>query len=247
MYRNEALTAVILDLDGTLVDSNDAHAMAWLEALREAGFKQTSFERIRPLIGLGTDRLLPHAAGVSAQSTEGRHIVENRARIFSKRYLPGVRPFPNVRQLLERMKRQGLKLVVATSAGPDEALALLWVAGVPDLLDDAVTGSDVARTKPDPDLIELALSQCGCPRESVLMLADTPYDIEAGRRARVSVVALRCGGWADAALAGAVAIYKDPKTLVREYSRSVFFPAAVAAATPYASPSLVAMRLTHRP
>jgi phosphoglycolate phosphatase-like HAD superfamily hydrolase len=237
MQRNPRLSAVILDLDGTLVDSNDAQAMAWLEALREAGFRRASFERLRPLMGLGNERVLTHSSGMSLESREGRQIMENRARIFSRRYLPGVKPFLGTRALLERFHRQGLKLVVATSAGLDEALGLIWAAGIPDLLDDAVTGSDLAHAGGGRSLLEAALSQCGCEPGGALFLGVTPYDVEAARHAGMKFVAVRCGGWAEAALDGATAIYRDARDLLNNYSTSPFAAAAPATfATPGAAP-----------
>jgi phosphoglycolate phosphatase-like HAD superfamily hydrolase len=237
MSRSRRPTTVILDVDGTLVNSNDAQAMAWLEALRDAGFRHASFERIRPLIGMEPGALLAHAVGVAADSIEGRNILDNRAHTFARRYLPGVKPVSGVRPLLERMKRQGLSLIVASASGLDETLGLIWAAGVPDLLDDAITYNDVTGAAAS-SLLELALAQAGVPGEAVLLLADTPYDIDAGSHAGVDVVVFRSGGWADAALEGAVAIYRDPRDLLRHYSLSPFFPAAVAS---YAAPRLSAI------
>jgi len=110
---------VLVDVDGTLLDSNDAHASAWVEALREAGHRAT-FEKVRPLIGKGGDNLLAEVAGLSEDSSEGAAIGDRRARIFRDKYLPSVKPFPCVRDVLQRLHRDGYRLVVATSAQEDE-------------------------------------------------------------------------------------------------------------------------------
>src|SRR3954469_18118884 len=105
--------AVILDMDGTLLDSNAAHVHAWVEALREHGH-EVSEDAIWPWVGMGGDNLLPAAVQISKESPEGKAISETRGRIFKSRYLPHLRPFPQVRPLLERIKADGRELVVAT-------------------------------------------------------------------------------------------------------------------------------------
>lgn len=236
---------VILDLDGTLVNSNDAQAMAWMEAMREAGFRRASFERLRPLIGLPAPALLAQAVGVAAETDVGRMIIDRRRQIFARRYLPGVGPTVGARLLLEKMHRQGLRLILATTAGDDEAARLIKVAGVGPLLDDAVTGNDLSRSSNGGDVLRVALERCRSDRANVVMVADTPFDVEAGRKARIRVVALRCGGWADSTLEGAVAIFNNPGDLHDRYARSPFFPIAFGH---YASPLPAgepAARLSH--
>src|SRR5688500_9218901 len=101
------LKAVLLDVDGTLVDSNDAHAHAWVEALAEAG-REVAFVRVRRLIGMGGDKLLPTVAGIAEESPEGQRIGERRSEIFCQRYLPRLRPFPGAAELCARMHQRGL-------------------------------------------------------------------------------------------------------------------------------------------
>ena len=114
--------AVILDVDGTLVDSNDAHAKSWVEALATYGYT-VPFEKVRPLIGKGGDKVLPEVAGISEDSPEGRNISQRRSEIFKERYLPHIHPFPCARELLQHMRERGLKLAVASSSKPDELRA----------------------------------------------------------------------------------------------------------------------------
>lgn len=210
---------VILDVDGTLVDSNDAHAHAWVEALAEHGF-QVPFDKVRRLIGMGGDKLLPKVSGIREDTSEGEAISKRRGEIFQKRYLPSLRPTPGARELLRYMRDQGLKLVVASSAKRDELRGLLKVCGADEVIDDKTSSDDADRSKPDPDIIQAALKDAELPAEDVVMLGDTPYDVESAGRAQVAVIAFRCGGWSNAELAGALAVYQDPADLLAHYDTS---------------------------
>ncbi len=208
-----ALHTVLLDIDGTLIDSNDAHARAWVEAFAAHGYV-VPFEKVRPLIGMGGDKLTPKLTGLDPESGEATRIGETRGEIFRRRELPALRATPGARALLERLESLGFDLVVATSARTDEVRALLEQAGVADLIDAAASADDAERSKPDPDIVQAALREAGRPASHCLMIGDTPYDVEASTRARVPIIALRCGGWNDAALAGATGIYDDPADLL---------------------------------
>jgi HAD superfamily hydrolase (TIGR01509 family) len=212
---------VILDIDGTLIDSNDAHARAWVEALAEFGV-EVAYRDARRAIGMGGDKLLPALAGVEKDSSLGKEIVERRAEIFRERYQSTLAPFPKTRELLERMRDEGLALAVATSAKREELHPFLEIAGVADLIEETASSDDAKQSKPDPDIVRAALDSLGMPPESAVMLGDTPYDVEAARRAGVRVVAVRCGGWGDEDLAGAEAIYDDPADLLAHFDDSPF-------------------------
>jgi phosphoglycolate phosphatase-like HAD superfamily hydrolase len=226
MVRIRRPRAVILDLDGTLVDSNDSHARAWLDAFREAGFTDVTFDLVRPLIGMGPAGIMPRAIGVSHDSELGHRILHRRAHLFSKYYLPGISPLVGARALLARMKRVGLTLVVASPSGEERTWSGLVVAGVADLVDDVTVGSDGLHAATDADLLETAIARAGLLRDEVLFLGDTPYDVAAGRGAGIGVVALRCGGWSDDALSGALAIFDDPRDVLVHFAASPFAPAA---------------------
>jgi HAD superfamily hydrolase (TIGR01509 family) len=213
--------AILLDVDGTLVDSNDAHAAAWVEALEEHGY-QVPFERVRRLIGKGGDKLVPEVTGLDPESDAAKALVKTRSQLFLGRFLPQVRPFAQVRALLERFRRDDYRLVVASSAKDEELEGLLARSGVADLMESETTSDDAEHSKPDPDIVHAALGKLRLPPREALMLGDTPYDVEAARRAGVAIVALRCGGWDDAALRAAAAIYDDPADLVARYDASPF-------------------------
>jgi HAD superfamily hydrolase (TIGR01509 family) len=216
-----AIRGVILDVDGTLIDSNDAHARAWIDALTERGGR-VSFDDVRRLIGMGGDKLLPRITGLQSDRPPGKQIVERRGHIFRERYLPHLQPLPGARPLLERLRRDGLQLAVASSAQEDELRPLLERAGVADLLEQRTSSDDAERSKPDPDIVQAALHRLRLAPGHVVMIGDTPYDVEAAQRAGIAIVALRSGGWDDAALAGAAAVYRDPADLLQHYDESVF-------------------------
>lgn len=207
---------VILDVDGTLIDSNDAHARAWSDAGERLGY-HIPFEEVRPLIGMGGDRVMPMLTGVESDSEEGRELSEARSEIFKQRYLPEIQAFPRVRELVERLSDDGFDLVVASSASADDLEDLLQVAGVLDLIRSSTSADDADESKPAPDIVEEAISRANVDRQRLVMIGDTPYDVEAARRARVPLVAVRCGGWDDAELEGAAAVFDDPADLLDHY------------------------------
>jgi HAD superfamily hydrolase (TIGR01509 family) len=213
--------AVILDIDGTLIRSNDAHASAFVEAGAEYGY-EVSHDEVLRRIGMGSDKLIPQVFGVEKESEEGKRIEERKAEIFADRYLPGLRPTPGARDLLVRLRRDGLTLAVATSASPDDLEKLLDRAGVADLIprEKSASPEEVDESKPAPDVVEAALRKAGCAPGEAIMIGDTPYDVEAAGRAGVAILAVRCGGWSDRDLEGAAAIFDDPADLLARYEET---------------------------
>lgn len=210
---------VLLDIDGTLVDSNDAHAKAWLEAFHQNGY-DAPYEKVRGAIGMGSDNFLPAVLGVEKDSPEGKKLAEGHDRIFKERYLPHLKPFPGSRDLVKHMKDSGLKIVVATSAKDDLAQPLLKIAGIDDLVEEQASASDAKNSKPAPDIVQASLEKSGLPPEQVVMLGDTPYDIESAGKAGVKTIAVRCGGSQDKDLQGAIAIYDGPADLLAHFGQS---------------------------
>lgn len=219
--RLARLCGVILDMDGTLVDSNEAHVASWAQAFSDYSYAIPA-ERIRELIGMGGDNLLPNAIGVEKDTDLGKHISERRGRIFKEQYLPKLQAFPDVQKLLQRMRNSGLKLIVASSGEPEEVKHLLEIAGATDLVEDTTSSGDAESSKPDPDIVQAALQKLGCPPEQVIMIGDTQYDIEAAGKTGVRVVAFRCGGRPDHELADAFQIYDNPTDLLAQYDQSPF-------------------------
>jgi HAD superfamily hydrolase (TIGR01549 family) len=217
-----SIHVAIFDVDGTLVDSNDAHARAWVEAMAENGYK-VPFEKVRPLIGMGGDKVLPETVGVEKDSEQGKKISEKRKEIFQK-YLPGLRAFPQAGELLQRLHDQGFVLVIATSAEPDELKQLLKIVNehAYDLFSEESSSKDAKESKPDSDVMKVALKRSGYKADEVLMLGDTVYDIESAAKIGINTIAFRSGGWKDKDLQGAIAIYDGPADLLQHLADSPF-------------------------
>jgi HAD superfamily hydrolase (TIGR01549 family) len=215
------LRGVLLDVDGTLIDSNDAHASSWSDAFREFGYDITP-ERVRPLVGMGGDKLLPQLTGLEHESDRATLITERRKEIFNANYLPHLHAFPRAHELLARFKQDDLALIVATSAQKPELNEILAQTALDELIDRKTSSSDADRSKPDPDIIQAALNRGHLKSDEAIMIGDTPYDVEAATHAGVATIAFRCGGWSDRALSGAIAIYDDARDLLARYDQSPF-------------------------
>jgi HAD superfamily hydrolase (TIGR01509 family) len=213
------VTAVILDIDGTLLFSNDEHAQAFVDAAQALRLP-ADFNTVRRLIGKGGDKLIPEAFGVSIDSEIGKKLDTSKGEIFRARYLPHLRPTPGARELLSRLRDDRANLIVATSANKEDVDLLLDRAGVRDLVHEIVSSDDVEASKPDPDIVQAAVEKSGEPAGRVVMLGDTPYDVEAALRAGIRIIGVRCGGWADDLLKGAAAVYADPADVLAHYEES---------------------------
>jgi HAD superfamily hydrolase (TIGR01509 family) len=214
--------AVLFDVDGTLVDSNDAHARAWVAAFAEAGY-EIPFARVRPLIGMGGDRIIPAlVAGLSEATEPGKTIAARREQVFFERELPQLAPTRGARALLEAVHAHGARNVVATSAKPEELDAILARADVRALVDVAASSGDAGSSKPAPDIVVAALHAAALEPTAAVFVGDTRYDIEAAHRAEVPCVALRCGGSDPHTLAEAEAVYDDPQKLLEALDHPPF-------------------------
>lgn len=209
-------------MDGTLVLSNDAHAEAWVKAFAYYGYK-IAYDEVRRLVGMGGDKIIPKLVpGLNNESGMGKKITTFRTKLFQDEYAPKLEAAPGSRELVEKLQDEGYKLMVASSAKEEELENLLKAAQVNDLLTEAATSGDAEQSKPDPDIVHAALEKIGLPPEQVIMIGDTPYDIEAAERAGVQLIAVRCGGWGDKDLVGAVRIFDDPADLAAHFDKSVF-------------------------
>ena len=214
-----ALTTVLFDIDGTLIDSNDAHAQAWVEAFAAEGV-ETDFATVRQYIGMGADKVIPTISGMDRESPQGDRIAQRRGEIFKTKYLPGLQPIDGASDLVAAVKTEGFAVIAASSAEKQEIDRLLEIAGVARLFEAAASSDDAEGSKPDPDIIQGALKKARATPASAILIGDTPYDIEAGRRAGVPTIAFRTGGWSDRDLSGAVAIYDGPRDLLSQWAAS---------------------------
>jgi HAD superfamily hydrolase (TIGR01509 family) len=205
------LKAVIFDVDGTLVDSNLGHVEAWREAFAHYG-KELSAEEVHAQIGKGGDQLMPVFLSQHELERFGQALEALRVEIFTRDYLPGVTPFPRVRELFERLKRSGVKIALASSSKEAEVEHHQKTLHVEDLVDVATSKDDVERSKPCPDIFETALARLdGVAPDEAIVVGDTPYDVIAAARCGMKTIALLCGGFPAEALreAGAIAIFDD--------------------------------------
>jgi phosphoglycolate phosphatase-like HAD superfamily hydrolase len=207
------IDTILLDVDGTLVDSNSAHTYAWIKALGEAGIHVT-YADVRPLIGMGADHVLPAIdPRLNADREPGVTVARREGEIFADEYLAKVRPMQGARDLLLALKRQNVRRVIATSASNEQVDALLDVAGVSDLIDARATADDAAESKPAPDIVHAALLAARSRVINAAMLGDTRYDIQAAYAAGLPAISLRCGGAPEADLADASATFDTPLEL----------------------------------
>jgi HAD superfamily hydrolase (TIGR01509 family) len=211
---------VLFDVDGTLIDSNAAHADAWFRALRAHGVP-ASVDRVRSLIGMGGDKLLPAVAGIDHESPQGRAITREKKAYFEA-LLPRLAPTTGARALVEHLRNRDITLVIATSADDHELAQLLAQAGLDDLFPRRTSSDDAEGSKPDPDIVHAALRKADASPARAVLIGDTPYDIEAATRARVPCIALRSGGfWSDDHLKGAIDIFDAPQSLLDALQRRV--------------------------
>ncbi len=214
--------AVIFDVDGTLIDSVDLHAKAWQDAFREFGH-EIAFDKIRGQIGKGGDQLLPVFLSKDEVAAKGEALDERRSEIFKQRYMPQTKPFPMVRELLERIQADGMQIALASSAKEDELEAYKKAARIEDLLQAETSTDDAEKSKPNPDIFEAAMQRLGdVDPAQVVVVGDTPYDAEAAGKAGLRSIGVLCGGWPADALerAGCVATYRDPADLLAQYDTS---------------------------
>ncbi len=210
------IRGILFDIDGTLIDSNDSHAHSWVEAFTEHGYS-VPFETVRHLIGTGGDKVLPETIHIEKDSPEGKKIAARRKEIFKAKFQPDLKPFPSAHDLLMRLHQDGYRLVIATSGEQDEADASLELLKAKHIIDVVTTQADAKKSKPDPDIIQSALTKSGLLPQTVLMIGDTPYDVDAAGKAGVRTIAVRCGGWHDKDFMGAAAVYDDPAALLSSY------------------------------
>ncbi len=211
--------AVIFDIDGTLLDSVDLHARAWQETFARYGVEVT-FQEVRSQIGKGSDQLLPVFLTKDAIKRIGTQLEKDRSAHFREHYLPRVRPFPQVRELFERLRADGIKIVLGSSAKQSEIEQYKKIAQIEDLCDADTSSDEADRSKPHPDIFLIALKKLGNPSpRNVLAVGDTPYDAEAARKAGVPSAGVLCGGFPEKDLraAGCAAIYQDPAHILRHY------------------------------
>jgi HAD superfamily hydrolase (TIGR01509 family) len=214
------LKAVIFDVDGTLVDSVDLHAKAWQDAFAEFGFA-VEYSKVRSQIGKGGDQLLPVFLPQPDLTVKGEAIENRRAEIFKAQYMAKVVGFPDVRQLFQRLRADGAKTALASSAKGDELGFYKKCANIEDLVDEETSSEDADKSKPHPDIFDAALARLpGIAPEDIFVVGDSPYDAQAAAKVGLKIIGVLCGGFSEADLraAGCVSVLGDPSDLLHWYN-----------------------------
>jgi HAD superfamily hydrolase (TIGR01509 family) len=214
------MTVAVLDIDGTLVDTNYHHALAWFRAFRRHGIV-LSLWRIHRHIGMGGDQLVAALTDELVESECGDAIRDAEKDLYFE-LIGEVEPMAGSRELIEQLKRRGHTVVLASSAKADEVDHYLDLLDVRELADGWTTSADVESTKPAPDLVSAALERAGGSPDDAVMIGDTTWDIEAARKAGVSTLAVRTGGFGAAELeeAGAAAVFESVVELCQQLDRT---------------------------
>jgi HAD superfamily hydrolase (TIGR01509 family) len=214
--------AVLFDVDGTLVDTNDLHTAAWREAFRRFGI-ELEFDAIRSQVGKGGDNLVPTLV---PDIDEERHeaLEALRAEIFERDYLPRAVPFPGVRDLFERIAEEGLRIVLASSSHKAEVDFHMNLIACTDLVSAITTRDDVEHSKPCPDIFAAALAKVApLGAGEVVVVGDTPWDVKAAAKLGIRTIGFRSGGFPDQALleAGAAELFDGPADLLARFDSSI--------------------------
>lgn len=220
---SEGSSAVLFDVDGTLVDSVALHAEAWHETFAAFG-RQIPEAEIRKQIGKGSDQLLPVFFSEREIARIGEQIDRYHGRLFRACYIRRVRPFPKVRELLERLRGDGVFIALVSSADREDLGHYKRLAGIEELVDHQTTSEDAERSKPHPDLFAAALDALGAPpAEQVIVVGDSPYDSQAALKLGLRTIGLLSGGFTRTELleAGCVEIRRDPEDLHDHYTESI--------------------------
>jgi HAD superfamily hydrolase (TIGR01509 family) len=215
--------AVLFDVDGTLVDTNDLHAAAWREAFASFGLDKP-IEEIRWQVGKGGDNLIP-ALFPDLGEAQREEIEAFRGDLFKRDFLPRATPFAGVRDLFERLATDGIGIVLASSSHNDEVQYYLSLIACADLVGATTSKDDVDKSKPCPDIFAAALAKVApLGADEAAVVGDTPWDAEAAGKLGLRTIGFRSGGFPDEALAkaGACELYDGPGDLLARFDQSVF-------------------------
>jgi HAD superfamily hydrolase (TIGR01509 family) len=215
MTDTDRRTALILDVDGTLLDTVYLHVIAWWEAFRDAGYEVSCFD-IHRAIGMGSDELVEELVGKADEKAVEGH---------SEKWAPlreQCIPFHQVPELIRTAASRGMQVVYCTSGSPEDVDDFRAKIGCDDVVAAVVNSGDVEQSKPAPDIVRAALDAVGVAPEDAVMLGDTVYDVRAANAAGVACIGLMCGGIGERELqeAGAAAVYGNPSELLQDLDAS---------------------------
>ena len=215
------MSAVLFDVDGTLVDTNYLHAVTWWEAFRQYGH-HVPMVRIHRAIGMGSDKLLDHLLPGDRDRAVDDELRSARTALYAP-YWPRLRAFDGAADLLRECAHRGLRVVLASSASEREMRALRDVLDAEDVLTAATSAGDAAESKPAPDILQIAVERAGVAADAAVFVGDTVWDVQACEKAGLACIALLTGGISSEELrdAGAVEIYDGPAELLESLPDSI--------------------------
>jgi HAD superfamily hydrolase (TIGR01509 family) len=212
---------LLTDIDGTLVDSNALHAEAWRRAFEHFNI-QVNMAEAWSQIGKGGDQLIPVFVPEGNRERIETPLKQLRKEIFHRDYMPRVVAYAKTRELLQRVKASGMKIVIASSADKEDLSTYGKIVGMEDLIDEASSSADAETSKPAGDIFAAALAKVGMRAEQAVALGDTPWDAEAAGKVGIPTIGLTSGGWKRDELlgAGCVEVWKDAADLLENFDRS---------------------------
>jgi HAD superfamily hydrolase (TIGR01549 family) len=205
------IKAVIFDIDGTLIDSVNEHAQSWVRTFKEFG-KEVSFEETKKLIGMGSDQFLNDYFSKKEVEDKKKDIDEYRSKLFAKEYMQKIKPFPKVRELFLKLKEDGIKFVLASSAIEEEVEKYEEIADIKDLVEKKTSTDDAEKSKPEPDIFLTAYDKLNnIDKQDVVVIGDTPYDAIAAKKAGLKSFGVLTGGWTREKLieSGCAEVFED--------------------------------------
>lgn len=217
------IEAFIFDIDGTLIDSVDYHAEAWVRAFEKFG-RKIKFYEARRQVGKGGDQFLPEFLLKKEIKEFGKDLEDERGKIFKRDFLKKIKPFPKARELFEKIRADGKRVVLASSAKADELEVYKKIARIEDLIESETSVDDAEKSKPEPDIFEAALGKLGrINKKNVVVVGDTAYDAEAAAKIDLTTIGVLTGGWTATELrsAGCAEAYSDVEAILADYEKII--------------------------
>jgi HAD superfamily hydrolase (TIGR01509 family) len=209
---------MLIDVDGTLIDSNDKHADCWVEAFAHFG-KSVEWNTVRRQIGKGGDLLVPDTLNAREMREYGKRLQEYRGELWKQRYMKSVEPLEGAVDAMRELHREGIRLALASSSNPDEVEYYVELLGVGDLLEGTTSKEDAESSKPSPEIFQAAVDRLRCDPARTLAVGDTPYDVLAAHRVPVAVAGVLTGGFARELLAKAEFVFDSIASIPKELER----------------------------
>lgn len=217
------IKAILFDIDGTLIDSNDAHAASFVEAFKKFD-KTVSFVELKWLIGMGADMILEKYLSKNEIKKFGKDLLEYRKKIFLEKYLPETKTILGVKELFEKLHSDKFLIALASSASNEELEKYKNKLKISKYLSEETTADDAENAKPAPDIFQAALQKLeNVKKNEALIIGDTPYDAEAAVKAKIKIVGVKTGGWSEEKLKseGCEEVFENLEDILKNYD-SIF-------------------------